>query len=111
MISILRDQRVGEQARTSESLVDGPRRRWCLHDPIADIAAQLGSHVTEDVVLEGGWDGWWAAGKPLAIVERQPWSMERQVRTTAGSLVLLTIGLAYAVSPLFLFGTSIWELV
>jgi rhodanese-related sulfurtransferase len=37
-------------------------------------------------VLEGGVDAWRAAEKPLVSDERQPWSMERQVRITAGHL-------------------------
>ena len=57
-------------------------------------------------VLEGGIDAWKAAGKPLSSVERRPWAMERQVRVTAGSLVLLTTGLGYFVSPWFLIGTA-----
>ena len=58
-------------------------------------------------VLEGGVEGWNAAGMPLAIAERRPWSMERQVRTVAGSLVLLTILLTYLVSRFFLIGTAL----
>ena len=57
-------------------------------------------------VLEGGIQGWSEAGKPLIAAERRPWSIERQVRATAGSLVLLTMLLAYLVSPLFLIGTA-----
>ncbi len=57
-------------------------------------------------VLEGGIDAWRAAGKPLISVERRPWAMERQVRVTAGSLVLLFTGLGYFVSLWFLIGTA-----
>ncbi len=57
-------------------------------------------------VLEGGIDGWRAAGKPVEVEQRQPWSMERQVRTVAGSLVLLTLALAWLVSRWFLLGTA-----
>ncbi len=57
-------------------------------------------------VLEGGVDAWRAAGKPLVSIERRPWSMERQVRTTAGSLVLLTLALGCFVSRYFLLGTA-----
>jgi hypothetical protein len=36
-----------------------------------------------------------------------PWSMERQVRTTAGILILLTMGLAYLISAKFLIATAL----
>jgi len=57
-------------------------------------------------VVEGGVDRWKAEGKPLTVLAGQPWSMERQVRTTAGGLVLVTVALAYFVSPKFLIGTG-----
>ena len=57
-------------------------------------------------VLEGGIERWSAQGKPLESVERRPWSMERQVRVVAGSLVLLTMLLAWTVSRWFLAGTA-----
>jgi rhodanese-related sulfurtransferase len=58
-------------------------------------------------VLAGGVDAWRAAGKPLLSLARHPWSMERQVRTTAGSLILLTLALAYFVSMSFLLTTAL----
>jgi rhodanese-related sulfurtransferase len=57
-------------------------------------------------ILEGGIDGWRQAGKPLLSHGGGPWSIERQVRIAAGSLVLLTLALAYFVSPWFLLGTT-----
>ncbi len=57
-------------------------------------------------VLAGGIDGWRAAGRPLVVERQAPWSMERQVRTVAGSLILMTLGLAYAVSIKFAFATA-----
>lgn len=68
-----------------------------------ELAARGFSRVR---VLEGGIERWSAEGKPLESVERQPWSMERQVRAVAGSLVLLTMLLAWAVSRWFLAGTA-----
>jgi rhodanese-related sulfurtransferase len=58
-------------------------------------------------VLEGGVQSWSEAGGPLIISEHRPWSIERQVRAVAGSLVLLTMSLAYLLSPLFLIGTAL----
>jgi rhodanese-related sulfurtransferase len=57
-------------------------------------------------VLEGGVDGWQAAGKPLVRLAKRPWSMERQVRVVAGALILITLLLAFAISPWFLLGTG-----
>ena len=58
-------------------------------------------------VLEGGIDGWKAAGRTLTVSKNGPWSMERQVRATAGALILSTLGLAYFVSPKFRVGTAL----
>lgn len=58
-------------------------------------------------VLEGGIDAWRTSGRPLVTIDHAPWSLERQVRIAAGSLVLLTIALAYIVSPLFLLGATL----
>lgn len=57
-------------------------------------------------VLEGGVEAWAAQGRPLERIERRPWSLERQVRFVAGSLVLLTLLAAYMLSRWFLLGTA-----
>jgi hypothetical protein len=57
-------------------------------------------------VLEGGIDAWRSAGKPLVTLAKAPWSVERQVRVAAGSLVLVTMLLAHFVSSGFLFATA-----
>lgn len=66
----------------------------------------LSQGFTSVTVLPGGIDGWKAAGKPLTAQKNAPWSMERQVRTTAGMLILLTLGLAYFFSTKFLIATG-----
>lgn len=58
-------------------------------------------------VLDGEVDAWRAAGRPLLVDERRPWSMERQVRTAAGSLVLATMLLAHYFSGYFLVWTGL----
>lgn len=68
------------------------------------LLAQLG--FTRVAVLEGGMDGWLAAGKPVVVAQRRPWSMERQVRVVAGSLVVVTLGLGYFVTHWLLLGTG-----
>lgn len=56
-------------------------------------------------VLEGGIQGWRAAGFATAIDRRQPLEVMRQVQLIAGGLVLLGVILGFAVTPL-LFGLS-----
>ncbi|WP_199549791.1 rhodanese-like domain-containing protein [Streptomyces sp. N35] len=61
----------------------------------ATACAQLAAAGIEARGLEGGTDAWRAAGLPVetaALPERNVWAMDRQVRFTAGSLVL--VGLA-----------------
>ena len=58
-------------------------------------------------VLPGGVEAWAASGKSLQTIARRPWSLERQVRTAAGSLILLTMLLAFTVSHWFLIGTAL----
>jgi rhodanese-related sulfurtransferase len=52
--------------------------------------------------LAGGVAAWQDAGLPLDKSARVPWSLERQVRIVAGSLVLLGIVLGLLVHPAFL---------
>lgn len=56
-------------------------------------------------VLEGGFEGWKAAGLPSLVAEKKPWSMERQVRAIAGAFVVVFTSLGIFVSPLFLGAT------
>lgn len=58
-------------------------------------------------VLEGGFEGWKAAGHPAEVSEKRPWSMERQVRAIAGSFVVVFTSLGLLVSPLF-FGATLF---
>jgi rhodanese-related sulfurtransferase len=52
--------------------------------------------------LAGGVLAWQEAGLPLDVAARAPWSLERQVRVVAGSLVLLGLLLGVTVHPGFL---------
>jgi hypothetical protein len=52
-------------------------------------------------------DRWRAEGRPVVTVQRRPWSMERQVRIVAGTLVLVTLGLGLSVSKMWLIGTGL----
>lgn len=55
----------------------------------------------ETYAIEGGLNGWRAAGLPSHVDRAQPIEMQRQVQIAAGSLVLLGVVLAAAVSPWF----------
>lgn len=57
------------------------------------------SVVGEAFVLEGGLDGWAAAGLPVAEDRKAPMEIIRQVQIAAGSLVLAGVVLGFAVSP------------
>ena len=57
-------------------------------------------------VLPGGIQQWTAAGNPLLRLEHRPWSIERQVRTAAGSLILISMTLALLLSHYFLLLTA-----
>jgi rhodanese-related sulfurtransferase len=52
--------------------------------------------------LAGGVLAWQQAGLPLEVAVRAPWSLERQVRVVAGSLVLCGVVLGVTVHPAFL---------
>jgi rhodanese-related sulfurtransferase len=52
-------------------------------------------------VLDGGLNGWKAAGMPIALDRKAPLELMRQVQIAAGSLVLLGALLAWLVHPAF----------
>jgi rhodanese-related sulfurtransferase len=61
-------------------------------------ASQLRELGHRDVlVIRGGLDAWVKSGKPVVRGVGRVWSLERQVRCAAGSLVALGSVLAYAV--------------
>lgn len=59
------------------------------------------------LVLEGGVDGWAAAGLPIAEDRKQPIEIMRQVQIAAGGLVLTGVALGLLVHPAF-FGLSVF---
>ena len=58
-------------------------------------------------VLDGGVQNWTSGGKPLTVAVNKPWSMERQVRVTAGSLVLFFFGCGLLTSKKFFVGAAL----
>ena len=94
------------------STVEKEAAKWNTTEPVLLVcrsgkrAAQAATtlerlgfqHVS---VLKGGFEAWKEAGLPAHVEEHKPWSMERQVRTIAGSMVLLFTALGLLVSPWF----------
>jgi rhodanese-related sulfurtransferase len=69
----------------------------------AEACAKLGALGFKDVRnVGGGMMAWEGAGYPVERDERAPWSLERQVRFVAGSLVLVGVLLAVFVHPYFI---------
>ena len=66
-----------------------------------------GKGFTSLEVLDGGVEAWSTSGKPLTVAENEPWSMERQVRVTAGALVLTFCGLGMLTSKKFFLGAGV----
>lgn len=69
-----------------------------------NAVATLASHGIGASSLTGGTTAWAAEGHGLDRPEGRPravWAMERQVRFTAGSVVLLGLGLGFFVHPAF----------
>ena len=58
-------------------------------------------------VLDGGVQAWTSRGRALAVAASKPWSMERQVRVTAGSLVLAFFGLGLLTTKKFFVGAGL----
>lgn len=58
-------------------------------------------------VLDGEVQAWTNSGKQPTVVANKPWSMERQVRVTAGSLVLTFFGLNLLTSKKFFMGAGL----
>lgn len=50
-------------------------------------------------VLEGGLRSWMEAGKPIERGSSKVWSLDRQVRFVAGTLVMIGVILSWAVHP------------
>lgn len=71
----------------------------------ANCARLEASVAGEAYVLDGGVDGWAAAGLPVAEDRRAPIELMRQVQIAAGTLVLAGIALGFLVGPGF-FGLS-----
>lgn len=81
----------------------------CRSGKRAEVARQTlaGKGFFSLRVLDGGVQAWTNSGKPLTVAESKPWSMERQVRVTAGTLVLTFFGLGVFTSKKFFWGAAL----
>jgi rhodanese-related sulfurtransferase len=81
----------------------------CRSGQRAEEARQTlaGKGFTSLKVLDGGVQAWANSGKPLKVAGNKPWSMERQVRVTAGALVLTFFGLGLLASKKFFLGAGL----
>jgi rhodanese-related sulfurtransferase len=72
-----------------------------------DIAERLlACGAPETFILQGGLQGWKAAGHATTIDRSKPIELQRQVQIAAGTLVVLGLLLAWLVTPLFLGVTA-----
>lgn len=58
--------------------------------------------ITNIYIVAGGLNAWLSAGYPVERAKTAVWAMDRQVRLTAGSLILLGLGLGYAINTSWL---------
>lgn len=81
---------------------DDPVVLVCAAGPRAQQAREvLASHGWDQArVLDGGIKSWQSASAPVETSSGGTWDLERQVRFTAGSLVLLFVLLSLAFDPL-----------
>lgn len=77
----------------------------CQSGKRARVAAQYldSMGVKNTFVIQGGLELWEKSGLPLERSASHVWSLDRQVRFTAGSLILVGIGLSYLVNSNWIF--------
>ncbi|MFY9673088.1 MAG: rhodanese-like domain-containing protein [Terriglobales bacterium] len=92
------------EARLDDLLPSTPILLVCQAGKRARMVAGLLEPCRSDVtVLEGGTAAWAAAGQPLVTNVKSRFSLERQVRLIAGSLVLVAILLSLTLNHHWIF--------
>lgn len=77
---------------------------WRTGRRSAEAQKKLKARGFADVInVTGGFEAWKNAGLPFERDENAPWSLERQVRFAAGSLVLTGVVLAVLIHPYFVW--------
>lgn len=81
----------------------------CRSGRRAQLAKELldSKGFTSVKVMQGGIEAWQKEGKPVSEREHKAWSMERQVRVTAGALVLSFVTLGALTSKKFFLGAGL----
>jgi rhodanese-related sulfurtransferase len=92
------------EARVDDIPAEGPVVLVCHSGDRSAMARELIlPQRPQAETLEGGTEAWKEAGLPLVCSRRTRWSLERQVRLTAGSLILLGTILSLTVAPAWVF--------
>jgi rhodanese-related sulfurtransferase len=87
------------ERRTEDLEANAPVVLVCQTGTRARLASALLAASGKDlVVLEGGTQAWLHAGYPVVRSTAARWALERQVRLTAGLLVVVGVLLAVAIS-------------
>ncbi len=88
------------EARLGDIPGDTPVVLICQSGNRASVTCELIRQARPNaVVLEGGIDAWSAEGRPTVCSRKTRWSIERQVRLTAGLIVLSGTLLAVLADP------------
>lgn len=91
------------EARLEDLNIELPITLVCQTGTRARMTANLLESCQRQItILEGGTKAWIEAGMPVVASVKTRWSLERQVRLGAGTLVLIAAILALAVNPLWI---------
>lgn len=64
---------------------------------------QIQHHRDDLILLDGGTDAWERAGLPMVRSSASRWAIERQVRLTAGLLIVVGTALSVLVAPAWVY--------
>ena len=88
------------ESRLEDIPKDAPVVLLCQSGSRAGMVCELIQHERPNAsVLDGGVDAWELAKMPLVSTRRTRWSIERQVRLTAGLLVLIGTVFSMILAP------------
>lgn len=94
---ILKHKKINQKADTIYLLCKSGKRS-------AEALKILTANTSQNFVcVEGGLDAWKEAKLPIEKQKTKVWALERQVRFTAGLLVVLGILLSQTLSPVFIW--------
>ena len=92
------------ESQVEDLAPDGGLVLVCKAGTRARLAAELLQPCRPHaLVLDGGMDAWYRAGRPVVVTTKTRWSLERQVRFVAGLLVLTGIVLSFVADSRWVF--------